>query len=146
MLSNFKPQTRDILIGSRSLIQPKASHLLPINLNFVKEHYTKYIAIFLAGTQMPALSLFHVSQNKFNACSVFVCQDTLQQYQLGNKTGMAETASRARSASFSSANAPSAGSTKDLEKYVKYLFYKASQIVVQSRQVSVSLTISKPNQ
>ena len=46
---------------------------------------------------------------------------------------------RARSSSFSNTGGASgsatAGDTKDLEKYVKHLFYKASQIVVQSRQV-----------
>ena len=34
---------------------------------------------------------------------------------------------------------------KELEKYVKYLFYKATQVIVQSRQGGKSYTESKSN-
>ena len=51
----------------------------------------------------------------------------------------ARPAERLRSASFSS-------DSKELERYVKYLFYKTVQIVVQSRQGGRSFTESQPSQ
>ena len=44
-----------------------------------------------------------------------------------------------------SATGPQANECKELEKYVKYLFYKACQIIVQSRQGGKSYTESQPN-
>ena len=44
-----------------------------------------------------------------------------------------------------SATGPQANECKELEKYVKYLFYKATQVIVQSRQGGKSFTESQPN-
>ena len=59
------------------------------------------------------------------------------------------TANRPRVASVGerprSATGLQASECKELEKYVKYLFYKATQVIVQSRQGGKSFTESQPN-